>query len=98
MIIVNQDKTVVVNMNNIDTICVNDDKPEIATSTIGRRAILLGEYKTRERAKEILQEIVTVYRCSKTCESFITEKLHAKISLELNGMKQSTFLYEMPKE
>lgn len=98
MIIFNQDKTVVLNMNNIDTIYINDDKPIIVTSTIGRTECLLGEYKTRERAKQVLEEIVAVYRCSKTCESSITEKLHARIAIELNDMKQATFLYEMPKE
>ena len=59
MIIVSQDKGKIINFDNVCNI--NTYKEEIiAYYNIGN--IKVGKYKTEERAKEVLQEIVNKYR------------------------------------
>ena len=66
MIIVSQDKTKLFNFNNVNLIKVIDDGRIISfdntyqynSDVIGD---LLGQYKTEERAKEVLQEIINKY-------------------------------------
>ena len=64
MIIVNQDKDMIINFDNVVKIFVKkycDDKPEIYCRTIHDIEVFLGEYQTEERAKEVLQEIIKLY-------------------------------------
>ena len=67
MIIISKDKDVW-NFNNLSMIFVNDDDMgrrkkifEIATSGIGSEEYVLGQYLTKKRAKEILNDIFTAY-------------------------------------
>lgn len=59
MIIVSQDKDLIVNFNNVTAIGIaqNNDK-EIDSITTDGEEQYLGAYKTEERAKEVLQEII----------------------------------------
>ena len=61
MIIVSQDKTKIVNFDNLTQIYITRDEEETATfiryETVDSLYDDLGEYKTEERAKEVLQEI-----------------------------------------
>lgn len=61
MIIVSQDKVANINYNNIEAIYMlkKDDKIEI--NVRGNYDYTIGKYKTEERAKEVLQEIVKTY-------------------------------------
>ena len=65
MIIVSQDKTKIVNFDNLTQIYITRDEEETATfiryETVDSLYDDLGEYKTEERAKEVLQEIVKKY-------------------------------------
>nr|DAS27234.1 MAG TPA: hypothetical protein [Caudoviricetes sp.] len=67
MIIVSQDKCTIVNLDNIKTIELDRETDfksiiifretnEVETGVCG---LLIGHYTTRERAKEVLQEIIT---------------------------------------
>lgn len=63
MIIVSQDKDNIVNFDNIVSVGIEDfdlnDKncfQRITAETLGT-AVVLGDYKTEERAKEVLREI-----------------------------------------
>lgn len=61
MIIVSQDRTEIVNFNNIKNICI--DTNETCKKIIvlePMMSICLGSYKTEERAKEVLQDIATI--------------------------------------
>ena len=62
MIIVSQDKTKIVNFDNLTQIYITQDEEKTATfiryETVDSLYDDLGEYKTEERAKEVLQEIV----------------------------------------
>ena len=98
MIIINQDKTEIFNFEEIFRLYVDNwSNEEFATepncfcikaekSSDNMICAFLGEYKTEERAKEVLQEIVSKYKTtlynSKTNETVV------------NVPK----VYEMPKE
>lgn len=65
MIIVSQDETKMVNFDNLTQIYITRDEEEtlffIRYETVDSLYDDLGEYKTEERAKEVLQEIVKKY-------------------------------------
>lgn len=66
MIIVSQDKTKIVNFDNLIQIYITQDEEETANfiryESVDSLYEDLGEYKTEERAKEVLQEIIKSYR------------------------------------
>jgi hypothetical protein len=62
MIIVSQDEDLIINFNNVTVIGIAQNNPkEIDSITTDGEEQYLGEYKTEERAKEVLQEIITTY-------------------------------------
>ena len=66
MIIVSQDKMSIYNFNNVNLIKVIDDGRIISFDNTyqynsGVIGDLLGQYKTEERAKEVLHEIIDRY-------------------------------------
>lgn len=90
MIIVSQDKTKIVNFDNLTQIYITRDEEETATfiryETVDSLYDDLGQYKTEERAKEILQEIIHIYgECNASCASTGYGYVKNKV-------------YEMPKE
>lgn len=96
MIIISQDKSTIVNFDNVEIIWIDDnvlDKTEpmfrICADT-GNTGIALGDYETEERAAEVLEEIWKFYEKSKRHEcssnNGITIFLEPKLA------------YEMPKE
>ena len=91
MIIVSQDKVANKNYNNIEAIYMlkKDDKIEI--NVRGNYDYTIGKYKTEERAKEVLQEIVKTYVLT---EQYKVEDERTRIKLMMEGV----LLYEMPKE
>lgn len=70
MIIVSQDKTEIVNFENILSIKLYHDEEDpkclyelyCCVNAPGDNYILIGIYKTEERAKEVLQEIIKIYK------------------------------------
>ena len=66
MIIVSQDKTKIVNFDNLTQIYITQDEEKTATfiryETVDSLYDDLGQYKTEERAKEVLQELVSKYK------------------------------------
>lgn len=66
MIIVSQDKGKIINFDNMTRVYITfdegDDDVCIRTETVDSLYEDLGYYKTEERAKEVLQEIIHVYR------------------------------------
>lgn len=92
MIIMSQDKTMILNFENIETIEIgnplenNDGKFKILCDTTSDNQYTIAGYEKEERAKEVLQEIINKYKItlynSKTNETVV------------NVPK----VYEMPKE
>ncbi len=60
MIIVSQDKKQMVNFNNIEIIFLQEK--EVWYQGIYGAGYELAEYKTEERAKEVLQDIIEIYK------------------------------------
>ena len=85
MIIVSQDKTKIVNFDNLTQIYITQDEEKTATfiryETVDSLYDDLGEYKTEERAKEVLQEIIDMYKFNR-CEA----------------VGQKNALYRMPED
>ena len=79
MIIVSQDKTKIVNFDNLIQVYITQDEEETANfiryESVDSLYEDLGEYKTEERAKEVLQEIISKYKTtlynSKTNETVV---------------------------
>ena len=76
MIIVSQDKEKIINFDNIKTIeldretgfksiIIFRETSEVETGVCG---LFIGHYATRERAKEVLQEIIDMYKFNR-CEA-----------------------------
>ena len=92
MIIVNQDKTVMVNFDNVDHIelkklPVNEIGYAISIETSESYFNRFEIYDTEERAKEVLQEIIKAYREYRTaeCDGY-------------TDVLQETAVFEMPEE
>lgn len=91
MIIESQDKTKIVNFDNLTQIYITQDEEETATfiryETVDSLYDDLGEYKTEERAKEVLQEIIKSYRYYRTaeCDGY-------------TDVLEETAVFEIPKE
>ena len=68
MLIVSQDKTKILNFDNIEIIGIgnplenNDGKFQILVDTTNDNEFTIAEYKTEERAKEVLNEIMENYK------------------------------------
>ena len=94
MIIVSQDKTKIVNFDNLTQIYITQDEEETATfiryETVDSLYDDLGEYKTEERAKEVLQEIVKATIENKKAEE-------TKDMFGFSIISADTY-YQMPKE
>lgn len=72
MLIVSQDKYNILNFDTtvnigVEEISTLNDIVQISAQTNGN-TIILGKYKTEERAKEVLQEIINTYRFNR-CEA-----------------------------
>ncbi len=96
MIIVGQIKNCITDDLNI---YINRYKSENELMyTIENKEFKLAEYKTKERAKEVLEEIIRIYQANKLiecCKDIATQNQMTENFLK-NGM--IPFKYEMPKE
>ena len=95
MIIVSQDKEVIVNFNNVQAINVHmQNKKQVAAwfscNENNRNNVLLGEYATEERAKEVLQEIIRAYVTDRKAND--TDNFFGF------SMMQKDIYFQMPKE
>lgn len=90
MIIVSQDKTRIINFENLIEICITQkDIYYLRGEAINRIYEKLGKYETEERAKEVLQEIWRFYEIAKRYEC----SSNNGITLFL----EKRFTYEMPE-
>ena len=89
MLILSQQKNKIVNFSNLIQIYITKDEQEnyIRFETIAGLYDDLGIYNTKERAKEILQEIIKEYRDYRTaeCDGY-------------TNVLQETAVYEMPEK
>ena len=95
MIIISQNEEVIINNNNVTSIYIEFVESEkrkyrLTAEMVNRSEIILGEYKTEERAKEILQEIIRKYKLG-------SNKIKIKTSRGSDIIERN-IIYEMPKE
>ena len=96
MIIVSQDKELILNFENIDAIGIgnpledDDGMFKVLASTTSDNEYTLGKYATEEKAKEVLQEIIIAIR-GKNMVQFSNGEMK-----EVYPIKND--VYEMPKE
>lgn len=91
MIIISQDKEQLINLDNVTRIFIEDFSEDgdgfgigADTNSAESQCWDLGYYKTRERAKEVLQEITNKYKKYFICANGSTTELPK--------------IFEMPKE
>ena len=82
MIIVSQDKEKIVNFDNLTQVYITQDEEETAYfiryETVDSLYDDLGEYKTEERAKEVLAGIINMYEFNR-CEAIGQKNTVCKI-------------------
>lgn len=93
MIIVSQDRDLIINFDNVTVIGIaQNNSKEIDSITVDKEEQYLGEYKTEERAKEVLAEIIKSYRDYRTAECDGYTVSCNKFVL------QETVAFEMPED
>lgn len=102
MIIVSQDKSVIVNCENMESIEIgnvaeNQGKGIIYARLVSDYFYKIGEYKTEERAKEVLKEIARFYRMYGGMKYF-KDSIKSEILEIVEEDGQDAFVYTMPEE
>ena len=101
MIIVSQDKKIIVNFNNITSLWIDNplenDEGYFSIEATGELGETIGYYKTEERAKEVLQEIKEAYSIYQFFKCLANENIAEK-KMEVQGKYKLFDVYEMPKE
>lgn len=99
MIIVSQDKEKIVNFDNLTQIYITQDEEEktnfIKCETVDSLYDELGEYKTEEREKEVLQEI---YKNYSDFELIRCVNDNFQEQLIVGNKNQYFDIYEMPED
>lgn len=96
MIIVGQDKDIILNFNNTESIAIlnpledNDGMFRVCAITPSDNEYTLGKYVTEERAKEVLQEIITYFSFTE----LTGEPERLKLIFEITKLGR----YQMPEE
>lgn len=104
MIIISWQRDIVVNMSTAKTVEISerriyDDTHYIIFSIIATlnddTTVILGNYKSEERAKEILKEIIMMYS---TFELYkvATPEVQNQIAIQLFNQKKTLSVYEIP--
>ncbi len=72
MVIVNQDKDIILNLDNVSTISTDEARTSkmIYAKCNNNDLVELGEYESEERTKEVLQEIATCYTADRQIKNF----------------------------
>lgn len=102
MIIVSQDKSVIVNFNNVEAIEIGNVEENQCKGTIYARLVSdyfykIGEYETEERAKEVLKEIARYYRMYQGIK-YCNDGVKVGILQEIDKAGQDAHIYTMPED
>ena len=97
MIIVSQDKEKIVNFDmvtNMFVYCISSIRCMLSDGS----DTIIGEYKTKERAKEVLQEIIKTHKISESYKYTGDICLQSALTAEIEKKNLILFRYEMPIE
>lgn len=89
MIILSQKGETIINFRNINYIDLDVQDKEIYASLSNNEDVFLGEYKTEERAKEVLQDILVKYSTYEEIQNEVNDVI---------GIAEKPKVYVMPKE
>lgn len=89
MLIVSQDREEILNFENIENIWISAEERKFAIEATADTNTTLGYYKTKERAKEIIAQIVELYE---KCQIVVDERNR------LVNYVQKPKVYRMPEE
>lgn len=92
MIIVSQDKEHIYNFDNVKSIDVVENEVYITDDILANAGTLIGVYETEERAKEVLQEIVTASTIKQLNGKKVSKE---EFDMYIKSMQYN--VYEMPK-
>lgn len=106
MIIVSQDKETIVNFNVSFSAYIREKYDYDKNETIGYNIFVkhfedvefLGTYKTKERAKEVLQEIIKTHKISESYKYTRDVGLQSALTADIEMRNLILFRYEMPEE
>lgn len=96
MIIISQDKTLIMNFSNVCFIATDEEWENTIIARTDNNTTILGSYKTKERAKEVLNEIINCYAHTEQYKCFSNNSLENRVIL--NELTKGSFIYGMPKE
>lgn len=103
MLIVSQDKEMILNYKNIEAIGIGNPLENdngnfvILVETISDNQYPIAEYKTEERAKEVLQEIIDTYK-GKTLVQFQSILGDKKLNELIQEYGNETIIYDKSAE
>ncbi len=104
MLIVSQDKKMIMNLKNIESIAIgnplnnNLGKFPILTETTSDNEYVIAEYKTEERAKEVLEDIANAYSDFSYYRNAKDKEKQKEIGMELYMKYRNFEIYKMPEE
>lgn len=94
MLIVSQNKAANINYENIEAIYLQEKNGKIEINVRGEYDYTIGKYETKERAKQVLEEIAD-------CCAFFQLLYSPNVSIQktIKGKKlKKVIVYEMPEE
>lgn len=94
MVIVNQDKTEIINFNKVENIYVSGRYISLNFELNNNEVV--ETYETEERGKEVLKEIMQCYANTEQYKCFCN--MPEIIGETLNQLAENAFVYVMPKE
>ena len=95
MIIVEQNKTYLVNFDNVEhiSIAANEEETKYGIISVTKNdEIVLGVYETEERAKEVLQDFINWVTITKISQNLIKE------TNTTDFLNEKDLLYQMPEK
>ena len=99
MIIVSQDKTEIINFNNIVSVWIDSDEEDgFSIEVAADINTTLAYYKTEERAKEVLQEIIGRIVLTERFAAVCIPERQDEMVISMYDNNKPLFIYEMPEE
>ncbi len=101
MIIVSQDKEIIINYDNLDYITIGKNEEEeyaVMIHSINNEEFPVGIYNSEKRVKEILQEIIKTYKTTEGYKCSNNLSFHKELIEDAERNNRDVFLYVMPSK
>ena len=98
MIIVSQDKMEIINLDRVTEISVSGNCICVTDRIEQKNGYVIATYKTEERAKEVLQEIIRQKAMFEVCKSSTDERARGEILYDFAQENIILDIYIMPED